>query len=185
MDMIATILFGVLVTYVVIGLLAELAFVVVGVARVQPAPVTIGARILLLPGATTLRPLVLARWLSSRRAPIRRSQNEALATIRAPGAVAGAGPGDWLRDWRAHQSLCPSEWPDWRRPHHRWLRHGADQEWNHRGRPEGAAGRNASIDHMSGNGGFPAKLVVALLGPLHSRSQSRPQPGGVQSSKGR
>jgi len=40
MDMIATILFGVLVTYVVIGLLAGLAFVVVGVARVQPAPVT-------------------------------------------------------------------------------------------------------------------------------------------------
>src|SRR5262245_31720728 len=37
---------------------------------------------------------------------------------------------------------------------------------------------------MSGNGGFPTKLVVALLGPLHSKSQSRPQPGGVQSSKG-
>ena len=69
MDMIATILFGVLVGYVVIGLLAGLAFVVVGVARVQPAPVTIGARILLLPGAAALWPLVLARWLSSRRAP--------------------------------------------------------------------------------------------------------------------
>ena len=69
MDMIATILFGVLVTYVVVGLLAGLAFVVVGVASVQPAPVTIGARILLLPGATALWPLVLARWLAARRAP--------------------------------------------------------------------------------------------------------------------
>jgi len=69
MDILATILFAVLVSYVAIGLLAGLAFVVVGVARVQPAPVTIGARILLLPGATALWPLVLARWFSSQRAP--------------------------------------------------------------------------------------------------------------------
>jgi hypothetical protein len=69
MDVIAAIVFGVLVIYVAIGLLAGLAFVVVGVARVQSAPVTIGARILLLPGATALWPLVLARWFSSRRAP--------------------------------------------------------------------------------------------------------------------
>jgi hypothetical protein len=69
MDMIATIAFGVLVIYVAIGLLAGLAFVVAGVTRVQAAPVTIGARILLLPGATALWPLVLARWFSSRRAP--------------------------------------------------------------------------------------------------------------------
>jgi hypothetical protein len=69
MDTIATILFAVLVAYVVIGLMAGLLFVVVGVARVQPAPVTIGARILLLPGATALWPLVLARWFSTRRIP--------------------------------------------------------------------------------------------------------------------
>lgn len=69
MDAIATILFAVLVAYVVIGLMAGLLFVVVGVARVQPAPVTIGARILLLPGATALWPLVLARWFSTRRIP--------------------------------------------------------------------------------------------------------------------
>src|SRR5215467_12853902 len=37
---------------------------------------------------------------------------------------------------------------------------------------------------MSGNGGFPTALVMALLGPLHSRSQSRPQPGGVCRVKG-
>jgi hypothetical protein len=69
MDTIATILFGVLVAYVAIGFIAALAFIAVGVVRVQPAPVTIGARILLLPGATALWPLVLARWFSARRTP--------------------------------------------------------------------------------------------------------------------
>ena len=38
-----------------------------GVTAVQTAPVTLGARILLLPGATALWPLVLSRWLKSRR----------------------------------------------------------------------------------------------------------------------
>jgi hypothetical protein len=69
MDTIAAILFGVLVAYVAIGLIAGLAFVAVGVVRVQAAPVTLGARILLLPGATALWPLVLARWFSTRRIP--------------------------------------------------------------------------------------------------------------------
>jgi DMSO/TMAO reductase YedYZ heme-binding membrane subunit len=40
--------------------------------------------------------------------------------------------------------------------------------------------RHAVIDHMSGNCGFAAALVVALSRLLHSRSQSRPEPGGVQ-----
>jgi hypothetical protein len=69
MDTIAAILFGVLVAYVAIGLIAGLAFVAVGVVRVQAAPVTLGARILLLPGATALWPLVLARWLAARCIP--------------------------------------------------------------------------------------------------------------------
>jgi hypothetical protein len=69
MDTFATILFGLLVAYFVIGFIAALVFIAVGVVRVQPAPVTIGARILLLPGATALWPLVLARWLSARRMP--------------------------------------------------------------------------------------------------------------------
>ena len=69
MDTIATILFGVLVAYVAIGFIAALAFIVAGVVRVQPVPVTIGARILLLPGATALWPLVLARCFSARRVP--------------------------------------------------------------------------------------------------------------------
>ena len=69
MDTIAAILLGLLVAYVAIGLIAGLAFVAAGVVRVQAAPVTIGARILLMPGATALWPLVLARWFSTRRIP--------------------------------------------------------------------------------------------------------------------
>jgi hypothetical protein len=67
MDAIAVILFGAFVVYVAVGLLTAIAFVTSGVTRVQAAPVTIGARILLLPGATALWPLVLLRWLASRR----------------------------------------------------------------------------------------------------------------------
>ena len=52
--------------YVAAGLVAGLAFVIFGVTAVQSAPVTVGARILLLPGATALWPLVLSRWLKSR-----------------------------------------------------------------------------------------------------------------------
>jgi hypothetical protein len=55
-----------LVIYVAVGLIIGLAFVVFGVTRVQPAALTVGARILLLPGATALWPLVLRRWLKAR-----------------------------------------------------------------------------------------------------------------------
>jgi glucose-6-phosphate-specific signal transduction histidine kinase len=64
----AMILFGAFVLYVAAGLLVGLAFVTVGVAQVQAMPVTLGARILLLPGATVLWPFVLSRWLQSGRA---------------------------------------------------------------------------------------------------------------------
>jgi hypothetical protein len=39
----------------------------VGVTQVQPAPVTIGARVLLFPAAAALWPIVLSRWLRRRR----------------------------------------------------------------------------------------------------------------------
>ena len=55
MDTIATILFGVLVAYVAIGLIAGLAFVVAGVVRVQAAPVTIGAAATIGAGSTITR----------------------------------------------------------------------------------------------------------------------------------
>ena len=53
--------------YVAAGVVTALAFVSFGVTRVQPAPVSLGARILILPGAAALWPYVLARWLKAAR----------------------------------------------------------------------------------------------------------------------
>ena len=66
MDAIATVFAIGLVLYLAAGLVAGLAFVIFGVTTVQSAPVTVGARVLLLPAATALWPLVLSRWLKSR-----------------------------------------------------------------------------------------------------------------------
>ncbi|MEA2875315.1 MAG: hypothetical protein QOF14_511 [Hyphomicrobiales bacterium] len=49
--------------YAAAGILTALAFVSFGVTRVQPAPVSLGARILILPGVAALWPYVLTRWL--------------------------------------------------------------------------------------------------------------------------
>jgi hypothetical protein len=67
MDAIATTIAIVAGLYIAAGLVTGVAFVIAGVTTVQSAPVTFGARILLLPGATALWPLVLSRWLKSRR----------------------------------------------------------------------------------------------------------------------
>jgi hypothetical protein len=56
-----------LAAYAGIGAVAALAFVTFGVTRVQPASVSLGARILILPGAAALWPYVLARWLKAAR----------------------------------------------------------------------------------------------------------------------
>jgi hypothetical protein len=66
MDAIATTFAIGVALYVAAGLVAGLAFVIFGVTTVQSAPVTVGARVLLLPAATALWPLVLSRWLKSR-----------------------------------------------------------------------------------------------------------------------
>jgi len=58
----ATIIFYGLVFYAACGFLTALAFVSVGVTRVQPQSVTLGARILIAPGAFALWPYVLLRW---------------------------------------------------------------------------------------------------------------------------
>jgi hypothetical protein len=49
--------------YAVLGLAIATAFVVAGVTRVQPQPVTAGARLLLFPGAAALWPYILIRWV--------------------------------------------------------------------------------------------------------------------------
>lgn len=66
MDAIATTIAIGVALYVAAGLVSGLAFAIFGVTAVQSAPVTVGARILLLPGAAALWPLVLSRWLQSR-----------------------------------------------------------------------------------------------------------------------
>ena len=65
--MVAT-LFSVLALYIAVGIVIGFAFLLFGVTRVFPHPVSVttGARILLLPGAALLWPLVLRRWLKSR-----------------------------------------------------------------------------------------------------------------------
>ena len=53
--------------YAAIGVVTALAFATIGVTRVQPASVSLGARILILPGAAALWPYVLLRWLRAKR----------------------------------------------------------------------------------------------------------------------
>jgi hypothetical protein len=48
--------------YIAVGVIVALAFVTVGITRVQPMPATLGARILIFPGAAALWPCVLIRW---------------------------------------------------------------------------------------------------------------------------
>jgi hypothetical protein len=59
------ILIDLLALYVLVGAVTALAFVTFGIARVLPAgtPVTLGARVLLMPGAALLWPYVLLRWI--------------------------------------------------------------------------------------------------------------------------
>ena len=70
MDTAGALLLGGLGLYVAAGVVIAVAFVTFGVTRVLPQPVrvSVGARILLLPGAAALWPYVLARWLRSRSA---------------------------------------------------------------------------------------------------------------------
>ncbi|MEJ0075518.1 MAG: hypothetical protein WDO17_08730 [Alphaproteobacteria bacterium] len=58
-------LLNALALYAAIGAVIALAFVALGVTRVQPASVSLGARILILPGAAALWPYVLFRWLKA------------------------------------------------------------------------------------------------------------------------
>ena len=61
-------IFDAVVLYAVAGVVTALAFVSVGISRVlpHPMPATLGARILLLPGAFALWPYILVRWCQAR-----------------------------------------------------------------------------------------------------------------------
>ena len=69
MHPIVAFLLNALALYAAVGAAIAIAFVIVGVTRVQPAPMSLGARILILPGAAALWPYVLLRWLQARSAP--------------------------------------------------------------------------------------------------------------------
>ena len=61
--------------YLAIGLVFALAFVTVGVQRVDPAARggTWGFRVLILPGAAALWPMLLARWVRGTPVPEERN----------------------------------------------------------------------------------------------------------------
>jgi hypothetical protein len=59
-------LLNALALYAAVGAVTALAFVIFGVTRVQPAPLSLGARSLILPGAAALWPYVLLRWIRTR-----------------------------------------------------------------------------------------------------------------------
>ena len=59
-------LLNLLTLYAAIGAVTAVAFALFGVTRVQPAPVSLGARILILPGAAALWPYVLLRWIKAK-----------------------------------------------------------------------------------------------------------------------
>jgi hypothetical protein len=63
------VLIDLLAFYAIVGAATALAFVTFGIARVLPAgtPVTLGARVLLMPGAALLWPYVLLRWIKAAR----------------------------------------------------------------------------------------------------------------------
>ena len=62
-------LLNLLTLYAAIGAVTAVAFALFGVTRVQSAPVSLGARILILPGSAALWPYVAIRWLRARGAP--------------------------------------------------------------------------------------------------------------------
>jgi hypothetical protein len=53
--------------YAAAGVVTALAFVTFGVTRVQPMPVSAGARVLIFSGAAALWPYVLIRWVNAIR----------------------------------------------------------------------------------------------------------------------
>ena len=67
MTFLAPLLLSAVALYALVGVVVAIAFVSAGLAAVLPAgtSVTVGARILLIPGSTALWPLVLSRWLRS------------------------------------------------------------------------------------------------------------------------
>ena len=69
MHLVVAFLLNALALYAALGIVVAVAFALFGVTRVQSAPVSLGARILILPGAAMLWPYVAIRWLRRRGTP--------------------------------------------------------------------------------------------------------------------
>jgi hypothetical protein len=67
MHPVAAFLLNALAIYAGVGAVVALAFVAFGVTRVQPMAMSLGARILILPGAVALWPYLLTRWIKAGR----------------------------------------------------------------------------------------------------------------------
>lgn len=65
---VAELLANLLIGYAIVGLLFAIAFVSIGVGRVDHAArdASIGFRLIILPGAAGLWPLLLMRWIRAR-----------------------------------------------------------------------------------------------------------------------
>jgi hypothetical protein len=72
--------------YGLAGLVFALPFVTRGVGRIDPTAKsgTIGFRILIIPGAVALWPLLLSRWMRGRSAPPSQRTTHQPATTRTP-----------------------------------------------------------------------------------------------------
>jgi len=68
MNIVSPLLLYAIAAYAVAGIVMAIAFVTIGLGAVLPAGthVTVPARLLFVPGAAALWPVVLCRWLQSR-----------------------------------------------------------------------------------------------------------------------
>lgn len=67
MNPVVAFLLNALALYAGVGTAVAIAFVAFGITRVQPLSLSLGARILILPGSMALWPYVLARWIKAPR----------------------------------------------------------------------------------------------------------------------
>jgi len=64
-ERVATLLVGVLYLYGIAGLFFAIAFVTIGVKRIDAQAIgSVGFRVLIFPGSAALWPLLLCRWVS-------------------------------------------------------------------------------------------------------------------------
>ncbi len=81
----ATVLVYAVLAYAAAGVAFALPFVWIGAARIDPAAAhaTFGFRVLVLPGAAALWPILFVRWLRNRSTPAEHGPHRAAAS--APG----------------------------------------------------------------------------------------------------